>query len=403
MSDVLDNERGPAPMWVVPVAMLAVVALVVALAWRWTGSNDADPAPAVSFSPAAGPTPAPLPSPSLAGNACGGDIEQPLIDAGALPPDTGLRVLVGDRDLRLLDVDTGTTKVLAARTDQRAFTVLAQTANEVLTVLRDPCSPAGFGTGEVGIVNPVTGAVTARGRGDEILPGEPVTVAQFDQDGAIRLRELGSQKTTGIPPGWRPYARTSTGYIASVIRNGFDSGVPPELGIGVPTRATLSRPLGTGEVVAATPDRLYWVAGECPGPNCLLTWTTLDGTNTAQAVDAYACCGSVSPDGMKLAFRKSRPGGRFGGHPGPPQDIAVLDTTTGGGPIAILKGLTLPAKGGVTLAWSPDSQWLVVGADLGTGPAVMIWRQGMDRPARVPIPPTGGGTTGPPALLVLPR
>jgi hypothetical protein len=400
MADVLDNERGPAPLWVVPLAMVVVVALVVGLAWRWSSSPD----PAGQRGPVA-ETPSPAPEPRVsvarAGNACGGDVEQPVIDGGALSTRTGLRILVGDRDLRVVDVDAGSTRVIRSSVGT-SVTQLAQDGRQVVAVQRNPCSVAGYGHGEVGIVDTVTGMVTSRGRGDDILPGSPLTVGLFEQDG-VRLRELNSTQSTPLPPGWRPYARTSTGYFASVVRNGFDSGVPPAIGVGTPAKAELTKTFGGGDVVGASADKLFWLAGDCPGVHCLLTWTSVDGTNTAQAIDTYAWGGSVSPDGTKMAFRKQRASGRLGEHPGPPNDIAILDMSRGGAPLLVLPGLALPAKAGLTLAWSPDSEWLVIGADLGTGAAVLVWRHGMDRPARVPVPPTGGGTTGPPALLVLPR
>jgi hypothetical protein len=399
MSDVLGNEPTAMPRWVVPLAVVAVVATIIGLAW---GGDDAAP-PAGSAGSTGSPVPSPEPAASVAraGSACGGDVEQPLVDAGAPPAGTGLRLLVGGRELRLVDVDAGVSKVLSTPADRRSVTQLAPNGREAVAVLRDPCSPSGFGQGQVGVVDPVTGAVTPKGRGDEIMPGLPMTVVQFDADGAVRLRELNSRATVRVAPGWHPYARTSTAYLVSVVRDGYDSGVPPEIGLGTPTRAALTRPFGAGNVVAAAADRVFWVAGECPGPRCMLAWTTLDGTTTAQAVDSYGCCGAVSADGLKVAFRKTRPSGRLGAHPGPPSDVAVLDTTNGGAPLRVLPGLVLPAKAGLTLTWSPDSQWLVIGADLGTGPLVLIWRPGMERPARLPIPPTGGGTTGPPALLVL--
>jgi hypothetical protein len=402
MSDVLDNERDPAPFWVVPVAMLAVVAIVVTLAWRWNDGRGT-PAPTASTSPPSGvasPTGAPLPSPRVAGNACGGDIEQPLIDAAAAPPRTGLRILVGDRDLRLLDVNAGTTKVLATRPDRRSFTELTQTATQVLAVLRDPCSADGYGKGVIAAVDPESGALTPRGAGDVVLPGEPPSVLDFDAEGSMAVRDLGRSTSTPVPPGWLLQARTHNGYFASV--SGPDN-APPSVGVGRPSSSgRLTTTFGSGNVVAASPELLFWLAGDCPGVHCLLTWTTTEGTNTAQAIDTYGWGGVVSPDGTKLAFRKQRATGQLGEHPGPPNDVAIVDLGQGG-PIRVLPGLVLPAKAGLTLAWSPDSEWLVIGADLGTGPAVLLWREGTDRPALVPIPPTGGGTTGPPALLVLPR
>jgi hypothetical protein len=399
MSDVLDNERGPAPMWVVPVAMLAVVLVFVALAWRSGGSDDTS-RPVVSFAPGASPTPEPTQSVGRAANECGNDVEQPLVDAGPLPPETGLRLLVGDQHLLDVDVDTGGATAITTRTDARSFTQLAANGDDVVAVLGDRCRPDGFGKGEVGIVDQTTGAITSKGRGDEILPGSPMTVLMYAASGPTRLRELNSRQTTPMPADWAVYARNPSSYFVSV--GGSDASHPPVLGIGSPAGAKLTKTFGGGSIVGASSQLLFWLAGDCPGDvHCLLTWTTAEGTNTAQQIDTNAWGGVASPDGTKLAFRKARASGRLGDHPGPPNDVAVLDTKTGE-PAKVLPGLVLPAKAGLTLTWSPDNQWLVMGADLGTGPLVLIWREGMARPARVPIPGVGG-TTGPPALLVLPQ
>jgi hypothetical protein len=393
MTDLLDNERGPAPLWVVPMAILAGVALVVALAWRWNTSAD-QAAPSTTPSP----SPSALPSPNTAPNACGGDVEQPLIDAAPVPRGTGLRILVGNRDLRLLDVDAGTTTVLATPADGRSFTELAQTATRVVAVQRDPCSVDGYGKGVIGAVDPSTGAITPLGAGDAVLPGEPPSVLDFDAAGEMAVREIGNPTSTPVPPRWQLHARTAGGFFTSV--SGADN-TQPQVGVGSPTTARLTTPFGRGTVVAASAETLFWLAGDCAA-SCMLAWTTPDGTNTAQPISSFAWGGSVSPDGMKMAFRKQRVSGQLGEHPGPPNDVAVVDLSSDQRP-AIVPGVLLPAKAGLTLAWSPDSEWLVIGADLGSGSAVLIWRPGMERPALVPVRPTEGGTTGPPALLVLPR
>jgi hypothetical protein len=174
------------------------------------------------------------------------------------------------------------------------------------------------------------------------------------------------------------------------------------MGIGDPATATMIRPFGSGSDVAASESKVVWLAGGCdPGP-CLLSVSGPDGVATGQGLRGRRpWSGVLSPDGTQVAFRLTRTQGRLGGHPGPPNDVAVLDIKTG--KLRVLPGLVLPTKSGLTLTWSPDSTWLVIGADLGTRPLVMIWRKAMERPAQVPIPPTGGGTTGPPALLVLQR
>jgi hypothetical protein len=77
----------------------------------------------------------------------------------------------------------------------------------------------------------------------------------------------------------------------------------------------------------------------------------------------------------------------------------VLDFVTTD--VQILRGLVLPAKTSVSMAWSPDSAWLVLGTDAGTRPLVMLWHDGMQGPAEVAFPAVPGRTTGPPAVLVL--
>src|SRR4051812_30153311 len=78
MSDLLGHERQPAPRWVRPVVMVAVVALVAALAWRWNDTRDTPSArKALAPSPSGSAEPF-LPAPTTGANACGGDVEQPL-------------------------------------------------------------------------------------------------------------------------------------------------------------------------------------------------------------------------------------------------------------------------------------------------------------------------------------
>jgi hypothetical protein len=409
MSDVLDNERGPAPMWVVPVAMLAVVLVVVALAWRSGGSDDRS-RPVSARSPSSSPSPVPavaLPTPGHAGGACGGDVTLPLVAPGTRPANTRLRLLVGDRDLRLVDVDTSVTRVLSQQRDGRSITALTRSSGRVLALLRNTCSPDGFGKGRVVTLDPVTGRQHHDQPGDELLPGTPATVIDYDPIGGSYLRDIDGTTRTRIRDGWAPLARRGNTYFvlvqpsqAEVEAQGV--GALGTVGIGDPATATMTRPFGSGSDVAASDSKVVWLAGGCdPGP-CLLATTGADGIANAQPLSGRRpWSGVISPDGSHVAFRLTRTEGRLGGHPGPPNDVAVLDIRSG--KLRVLPGLVLPAKAGLTLAWSPDSTWLVLGADLGTRPLVMIWREAMERPAQVVLPATGGGTTGPPALLVLPR
>jgi hypothetical protein len=308
---------------------------------------------------------------------------------------------VGDRDLRVVDVDAARTRVLSSPGNGRSYTDLRMSAHRVLAVIRNPCTADGYSDGVIAEVDPGSGELTALESGDALLPGSPTTVVDYDRQGATVLRDLGGKASTPVPQQWLPLARRGSSYAVYVLA--ADPGDPAALGtvgVGDPASGRLTTQYGSGSDVAASRDQVVWLAGGCdPGP-CLLATTGADGIANAQPLSGRRpWSGVISPNGSQVAFRLTRTEGRLGGHPGPPNDVAVLDIRTG--KLRILPGLVLPAKAGLTLAWSPDSTWLVIGADLGTRPLVMIWRTGMERPAQVQMPPTGGGTTGPPALLVL--
>lgn len=406
MSDVLDNEPRSAPRWLPPLVVVGATAIAVALTVNRPPESGRPPVAASSpsqFSPAGSP----LPAPGTAGNACQGDLSLPLVAPGPKPRRTGLRLLVGDRDLTLVDVDAATTRVLRAQVPP--VTALMSWGNDILGVLQDRCQAQGFGRGQVVRVDPVTGATSQGQPGDALLPGSPPTILDDDPDGgSAYLRQLDSSTTrTRIQDGWLPLARRGSAYFVSVqpsqakiVAEGV--GALGTVGIGDPTTGRMIRPFGSGVDVAADASKLVWVAGGCDPGQCLLSVTGPDGIASAQGLKGRRpWSGVISPNGSRVAFRLSRTTGGLGALPGPPNDVAVLDIRTG--KVRVLPGLVLPIRSGLTLTWSPDSEWLVIGADLGTRPLILIWRHDMDRPAAVPMPATGGGTTGPPALLVLPQ
>jgi hypothetical protein len=393
VSDVLGNEPRPGPRWLVPVGALAAVAVLVAVA------THAPKPPPATHRPAPLPSrPSPAESPLVlhrAGNACQSDLPIPSFAGEPLPVATGLRLLVGDRDLRIVNVDLGTSRVLAAPGAGRSFTSLHQAGRSVVVVSHALCGTGG--PGDVATVNLLNGDTVSTGPGDVLLPGEPPTVVELGQDGAQLLRPLHSLRRTPLPTGWTAAATSGGGFVIGTTPS--DPGAQPTVGIGDPTRRRFTRTFGKGYVVAAAPNRAVWLAGTCnPGP-CLLTTTAVGGPNSATQARSFPCCGTFSPDGRHVAFILPRTAGQLGPHPGPPSDIAVLDFVTTD--VQVLRGLVLPAKTSVSMAWSRDSAWLVLGADAGSRPLVMVWRDGMQGPAEVPLPAVRGGTTGPPAVLVL--
>lgn len=403
MSDVLASEPRSAPRWLAPLAVVGAIAVTGALVVN-RPSESGRPSVAASSPSTSSPAGSPLPAPRTAGNTCQSGLTLPLVKPGPRPRLTGLRLLVGDRDLRVVDVDAATTRVLRAHVPP--VTALTSRGNDILAVLQDRCQAQGFGRGQVVRVNPVTGATSQAQPGDAVLPGSPPTVIEYDPDGSAYLHELDSTTRTRVRDGWLPLARRGSAYFvfAQPSQALIDAAGPSALGtvgIGDPTTGQMVLPFGSGVDVAASASKLVWLAGGCDDPGaCLLAVTGPDGIANAQPLKGRRpWSGVISPDGSRVAFRLSRTTGRLGAHPGPPNDVAVLDIRTS--KVRVLPGLVLPPKAGLTLTWSPDSEWLVIGADLGSRPLILIWRDDMDRPAAVPIPATGGGTTGPPALLVL--
>jgi len=353
--------------------------------------------------PVALPSSPPSASASPATASTCGDVELPVIDVGPAPTGTRLRLLVGDRDLRVVDVDAGTTRQLTSPAQlgrAKVFSSLARRDGRVFAVVSGACGGDGLGEGHVVEVDPTTGRLTPAGRGDEILPGTPATALEYDAPNSRWLvRRLAGGRATALPADQPfPLAAAGSSYVLAVA--GRQRLVPPTIGLGDAATGRLTRSFGTGNPVAASEHGVFWTAGDCL-QRCLLTHTELAGVDTAQSVRAAPCCGTVSPDGRWLAFRLPRTTGRLGPHPGPPSEVAVLDSLTGY--LQVLPGLLLPAKAPTTLAWSADSRWLAIGADLGTAPLVLLWHEGMERPARVPVARPTGGTAGAPALVVLAR
>lgn len=402
MPEVLGNEPRPAWRWALPLSGLLVVAVVVAVVRSAGPAQSPNAEASASASATPSPTASPLPTPGSASGACGGGLPLPLVSAGSLPARTGLRLLVGDRDLRVVDVDTGRTTMLRTLGPTRSVTALVRASGRILAVLDRSCTGGGGGEGQIVTLDPGNGQWVPEGPGEFVFPGTPTTILEYGASGGTVFRDYGSTASTRIPDRWFPIARRGSGYFVVLQPlSPADPGALGTVGVGDPATGRLTQPFGSGSGIAAAGDKLVWLAGGCGqrGP-CLLSVTGPGGMATAQPLPgSYACCGTASPDGNQVAFRLSRAAGRFGGHPGPPNDVAVLDIPTGG--VRVIPGLVLPTKSGLTLAWSADSQWLVIGADLGTRPLILVWRDGMALPAQVPVPPTGGGTTGPPALLVL--
>lgn len=102
--------------------------------------------------------------------------------------------------------------------------------------------------------------------------------------------------------------------------------------------------------------------------------------------EAMVSWAAVSPDGKRIAMYvpqgnlKQRPDGGYQGDGPPAFSVALLDVETG--TTSVARGIDLPWAG-ASVAFSADSQWLVVGVATRTGGAVVAYDARMRGPYRV--------------------
>jgi hypothetical protein len=88
--------------------------------------------------------------------------------------------------------------------------------------------------------------------------------------------------------------------------------------------------------------------------------------------------GVLSPDGREYAFllERSQPDRHYSmGYPIPPADIAWLHLDTGR--LDVAPGIELPGKVGLSMAFAPHSDWVVVALDQGVATRLLAWHPGL--------------------------
>ncbi|MDQ2751136.1 MAG: hypothetical protein M3Y44_16635 [Actinomycetota bacterium] len=328
---------------------------------------------------------------------CGGQAYLPLVSSAlSLAERTGLQVRIGPQ-LNTVDVDQ-------ARVSPQPNLRLA--AGEFVSQL------APDGPGSVALINTCDqGAPSRVVAVDAAGQVRQVAVGHFDgllaggghpwayqypagNSAPEGLNPLNGGAPLTLPAGFGvvgAYQDLIIGYQAPPA--GSDPNTAGPLVILDPATGRVNATVGPGSAAATVSAGLIlWTDGACTAalPCVVHRYELATGASSSRdyhlglATDAYLGYGLVSPDQRLLAFQLHRPAPdpRFDqGHPGTPTDIAVLHLDTG--QLDTVPGIELWAKAGPGLLFSPDSRWLIIGLDEGTGTSLLLWHPGLSHPAAV--------------------
>lgn len=369
------------------------------------GSNDhAGPtptAPASSAPTTAPPTTAPSPQPSTVAPvpplrppwprrdaACGGTTFLPLVSARALDRRTGVRVLVGDR-LATVDVDSGDVRPAAGLAPDVYASQVVETASGTYALLR-PCDQDIESAARVVRVDR-TGALhtVARGVYDYLLPGgDRLWAEHWSSSGdRVRLEPVDGGRAVRLPAHFGPIAAFGDLVVGMVSRPDADPNAPSPIRVIDLASGDVRLRLGPAGSIAVSAGLIVWTPPGCR--TCRLhvhDLTTGRDTVTRRPVPraASSWAAVVSPDRLTVAFVRQRatPARYDMEHPGNPNEIVTVDLASG--VTHTVPDLALWSKSMPGFAFSPDSRWLIISLDEGTGVRLLVWKPGLRTPLESP-------------------
>lgn len=410
--DVLDIGPRRSRPWLRLLAVLAVVGAVVAfLLTRGGGGADHASAP-TSTKPAVTPS-VPLPASQHAlsvanlppwperDGACGNSAFLPIYTAAPLTERTGLRVLVGDR-LHVLDVDTHSVTAVGGLPSDRYVVRVARAGGATYALLM-PCTGAlGTRTSVVRLRADGSAVVIASGRYSDLLGGgDHVWAVTYPDtsDGPIVLDPLDGTRPVRLPPGVAPIAGSGTMIAAS---SPIDD-TSMELALFDPATSTVRTRIGAATAFGVSAGVVLWRGADC-GPCALHLFDLATGARSqvpgTVGTRLLLWPAVISPDHRYAAMLRERdtPGQYEMGHPGNPNEVVVMDLTTGR--VLPVPHLVLWAKANPGLTFSPDDRWLAIALDEGSGVRVLLWRPGLSASRELPGAVPGKVAFSPPLLAV---
>lgn len=376
------------------VRVLAVLAVAAVVAGYFltrgdehrtrTASSSARSSPVV-VPTAAPPSQLTLPPWPQADGACGSTAFLPLVTAVApLRQPTGLRLVVGDR-LSTVDVDARTVMPRRGLPAGSYASAVATAAGRTYALLvtcgaqfADPATVVRLERG---------GAVQSVGHGrysDLLGGGSHIWAVGWPGDGAVAvLYSLDGGRAVRLPHNFGPVAASGDLIVGTTPDTVTTGGSTEVVQLLDPSTGRTVRTLGRASSIGYGDGILIWAGtncGRCPvvsydlatGTRTLLPFTVPGGLQLWSAV--------ISPDRRFAALvrERSEPSRYASDHPGNPNEVVLLDLRSGA--VHPVPGLVLWTKSFPGLAFSPDSRWLAIAVDEGSGVQLFVWRAGLSAP-----------------------
>jgi hypothetical protein len=366
------------------VLLVAVVVAVFAVRF-WPSSNPKTEQGALGTPPPAAPQTSTVqtarPGPeriwTTAPSACGGTTELPLVQtlvqSGLPSAHTGMTLLLGGRELRAVDFDSGLATAWPAPGRQGFIATLTATLPGYATTMSCRAGTSSrllridtdHSVEDLGPLDPDQSV---------LADGEHAWIATApNRREHPTLQPIGGGQTLQLPPGTYPDAIED----GTIIATHETTGRPLVLLDSKSGRVERTIP-HAGYPLAAGAGLVLWTSGCDPTANrpCVLDVLHLAGDLVTHVpLPRTALTATINADGSQVALlMESARTGPYAGHPFPPSNIAVLNLRTQR--VRTMPGITVPAKTNPGLAFSPDGRWLAIAIDAGTKTRLLAWRAG---------------------------
>ncbi|MGH9061705.1 MAG: hypothetical protein ACRDZY_19660, partial [Acidimicrobiales bacterium] len=270
------------------------------------------------------------------------------------------------------------------------------------------CRPGGGATSTIVRLDAGGGLHTiARGSYSDLLSGgnHPWGVIYHD-DGTTSLDPLDGGAQVPVSAAFDPVAGYGNDIVgaATVLSHSSSEG-PQQVQVIEPRSGKVVKVLGEALSMAVSRGVVLWTGATCPQDQCpLLAYDLAAGRRVPVTAslpkDSGLWAAVLSPDRRSLVYvrQQSGPSHYDMGHPGNPNEIAVVDLATGR--TVAVPDVELWSKSSPGLAYSTDSHWLVMSFDAGSSVRLLLWEPGLEH-ALEPSVTVAGKVAFPPGLAAL--